>query len=166
MELGRNEIATSRFYSQEDVETPKTLTIKDADKVEVTEPTGEKKRVAVLVFAEPDSKYIRLTTTIFDTLAEMFGGTKTTDWIGKKVELYRDPNVMFGSKKVGGVRVRAANQTTYNLETLKAIREDCRAAGVKLESLNNADIDTPDKLREQIGRHRHMLEKALTDIPF
>ena len=34
-------------------------------------------------------------------------GVHARKWIGQTVELYRDPNVMFGGEKVGGIRVRA-----------------------------------------------------------
>ncbi len=33
-------------------------------------------------------------------------GPNLRDWIGKKITLYPDPDVRFGSKKTGGVRVR------------------------------------------------------------
>ena len=33
-------------------------------------------------------------------------GKDTTAWVGRKVELYCDPDVMFGGKKVGGIRIR------------------------------------------------------------
>ena len=34
-------------------------------------------------------------------------GVKATEWIGRRVELYCDPDVSFGKEKVGGTRVRA-----------------------------------------------------------
>lgn len=36
-------------------------------------------------------------------------GTRCRKWIGRSVELYRDPDVTFGGQKVGGIRVRAAS---------------------------------------------------------
>ena len=36
-------------------------------------------------------------------------GPHARTWIGRSVELYRDPEVMFGGVKVGGIRVKAAS---------------------------------------------------------
>jgi len=33
--------------------------------------------------------------------------TDSSKWIGRRVELYRDPDVMFGKSKEGGIRIRA-----------------------------------------------------------
>lgn len=32
-------------------------------------------------------------------------GTESDDWMGQKVELYKDPNVYFGKDKLGGIRI-------------------------------------------------------------
>jgi hypothetical protein len=37
-------------------------------------------------------------------LLESTYGRDSDEWIGQQVELYCDPNVMFGSKRVGGIR--------------------------------------------------------------
>jgi len=37
-------------------------------------------------------------------LIRLFQSKKKSDWLGKVVEVYGDPNVRFGSEKVGGVK--------------------------------------------------------------
>ena len=39
------------------------------------------------------------------TIAKMYG-VYLENWVGKKITLYVDPNVMFGREKTGGIRVR------------------------------------------------------------
>lgn len=34
-------------------------------------------------------------------------GTDSSQWVGRRVELFCDPNVMFGREKVGGTRIKA-----------------------------------------------------------
>ncbi len=43
-----------------------------------------------------------------NVLIDVLGSDETDDWIGRDIELYVDPSVMFGGKRVGGIRVRAA----------------------------------------------------------
>ena len=43
------------------------------------------------------------------TLIEVFKSDDTDNWLGRSFEAYFDPNVGFGGKKTGGIRVREAN---------------------------------------------------------
>ncbi len=48
-----------------------------------------------------------LNSTNGQIIAAITGSEETDNWIGKKIVLYDDPNVSFGGKLVGGIRVRA-----------------------------------------------------------
>ena len=48
-----------------------------------------------------------LNSTNGQAVAAITGSEETDDWIGRKVVLYDDPNVSFGGKLVGGIRIRA-----------------------------------------------------------
>jgi hypothetical protein len=52
------------------------------------------------------SKPMVLNTTNIQLIAQATGSDDTDDWIGKEVILYDDPNVSFGGKLVGGLRVK------------------------------------------------------------
>jgi len=41
-----------------------------------------------------------------ESIKAIVGSAETDDWIGAKMVLFTDPNVMYGGKRVGGVRVR------------------------------------------------------------
>jgi uncharacterized membrane protein len=42
-----------------------------------------------------------------DSIAQLAGSPQTEEWGGTALVLYFDPDVMFGTKKVGGIRVKA-----------------------------------------------------------
>lgn len=68
------------------------------------EEVGDGDRKPVLYFAGKD-KGLALNRINADTISSSFGH-ETDDWAGKIIEIYFDPNVYYGPKKVGGLRVR------------------------------------------------------------
>ena len=73
------------------------------DRVEIEE-VGDGERKPVLYFQGKD-KGLALNRINADTISSSYG-PETDDWGGQVVELYFDPNVYYGPKKVGGLRVR------------------------------------------------------------
>lgn len=101
------DLSTKQFYSKDDVEAgPIQVTIKGFRKTEVTND-GEVQKLSVMDVNESDRGVVLKTTTI-DQLKELFGTPGQA--VGKSVELYLDPSVVFGGKKVGGVRFRAPTE--------------------------------------------------------
>ena len=90
----------SNWLRQEDLDKPRLYTIKGADVAKV----GEDDRI-VLHFEDSDDELITNKTNL-SLLASFYGSTNTEDWEGKKVVLWRDENVMYAGKRVGGIRVR------------------------------------------------------------
>ena len=82
------------------------------------------------------------------TIIEEAYGPESDDWKGKIVELFRDPNVMMGSKRVGGLRVRIPNaKPAPTAETRvavdgaypwKQVVADAAAAGMSEAALKEA----------------------------
>lgn len=64
---------------------------------------GKKQRV--LAFAEVGQK-LGLNITNWDSIATITGKDDDDDWVGCKVELYVEPNVTFGNKKIPAIRIR------------------------------------------------------------
>lgn len=85
------------------------------DAVELVEPrtftidTGSRlgkrdgKTVAEIRLVEVDRVW-RPSKGMLDVLAACWG-TKADQWVGRRVTVYNDPDVMFGKEKVGGVRI-------------------------------------------------------------
>ena len=66
----------------------------------------EKKLAVTLI----DEQKVLLNKSNCQTLIELFKSANTDTWTGRRFELYHDPNVTFGGKRVGGLRVRAADE--------------------------------------------------------
>lgn len=71
----------------------------------VKAPDGTTSEEAVM-YLDSDERGLILNRTNWALLEEMTGKDDSDDWNGTSVELYIDPNVSFGGKRVGGVRVR------------------------------------------------------------
>ena len=101
-----NDLKQSKFLTQHDVDPPILVTIRGDRKVNVAMEGVDPDYRYTLIFDEVDKPLV-LNTTNGQTIAAMVESTKSKDWIGRKIVLYRDPNVSFGGKLVGGIRVRA-----------------------------------------------------------
>jgi hypothetical protein len=97
--------------TKEDFPTEARMRIDLVDPREFTDKeTGVvEKRVCVFFNASDKpvdlAKALVLNATNKDVLRKLFG-PETDEWIGKSVTLYSDPSVMFGGRRVGGIRVR------------------------------------------------------------
>lgn len=103
----------SKYLSAEDLKDPQTgqynsynLTIKSVTMEELGE---HKERKPVLHFHNSDRGMV-LNITNAIVLEGAYGGDSDY-WIGKAVTLYYDPNVMFGTKRTGGLRIQPLGQT-------------------------------------------------------
>jgi len=96
-----NEMYPSKFMSKDDA--PVVATIKNVVREEIKGDNGnEMKNV---VHFQGNVKPMILNKGNAVMLTEAYGDD-SIGWHGKPVEIYLDPNVMFGGKRVGGLRVR------------------------------------------------------------
>lgn len=102
----------SKFLKSEDVEAAGgevTLTISKVERKEYEDEAGKKEVKGVLSFSD-DERQLSLNVTNTNVLVTMYGGNDIDKhWIGKKVTLYVDPNVKYGTKIVKGLRIRNLN---------------------------------------------------------
>lgn len=96
----------SKYLGKEDVVRPLTVKIEQVTREEISDGNNGKEEKNVVWFAN-DMKPMILNRGNAECLGEMFGDDSDA-WIGKSVELYIDPSVMFAGKRVGGLRVRPA----------------------------------------------------------
>lgn len=87
---------------------PQTVTIKSVE-VETIGRGDDAKDKAVAYFGELGQALV-LNKSNIATLTELFKSDESDDWLGKKVVLFFDPSVMYSGKRVGGIRVRAAEE--------------------------------------------------------
>lgn len=102
--MKRSDAFPSTYLSKDDVAIPIILTIAEVQHVTLKGDNGDEQKVAAY-FVEPDSKPFILNNTNWMVLEDAFGEDSDL-WKGKSIELFKDPSVMFGGKRVGGVRVR------------------------------------------------------------
>lgn len=81
-----------------------TLTIKKVWLDNLQMRGGRKKKKGVLAFEETEKKLV-LGRENAEIIVGLYG-KYTSDWVGKRITIYPDPNVMFGTQKVGGTRIR------------------------------------------------------------
>lgn len=99
----------SKYLRKEDFDEDQVCTIKDC-RLEQIGKEAEAEQRWVLYFRERDKGMVLNVTTI-RVLEAAYGGD-TDQWVGNKVMVYVDPNVSFGGKVVGGLRLRTAKGKT------------------------------------------------------
>jgi hypothetical protein len=103
-----SEMIVSKFLRKEDFDEDRVLTIKGVKLEDMPGDAGDQKWV--LYFRE-EPKGMALNITTIRVLEQAYGGD-SDQWIGNKVKVYVDPNVSFGGKIVGGLRLRTPKVMT------------------------------------------------------
>lgn len=99
-----SEMIVSKFLRKEDFDEDRICTIKGVKLEDMPGDSGDQKWV--LYFRE-EAKGMALNMTTIRVLEQAFGGD-TDQWIGNRVKVFVDPNVSFGGKIVGGLRLRTS----------------------------------------------------------
>jgi len=180
--MKRSEAFPSSFLGKDDVLRPFHAVIKDVTLEQIKGEHGEEQK-AVMHFTG-NTKPMILNNTNW-LIIEASYGDETESWKGRPVEIYVDPNVMFGTKRVGGVRLRIpltsgiAPNTPVPVWTLDQAVQACVAAGITREELIqevkdrghagwNAARDTP-AIQAMIAKKQSADEsfaEAGAEIPF
>ena len=101
-----SEMRESKFLKQSDVGDGVLLTINGCAQHNVAMQGADPEMKWCLSFDEADKPLV-LNSINAQLCEKAFGSDDTDDWMGKQIVLYTDPNVSFGGKVVGGIRVRA-----------------------------------------------------------
>jgi hypothetical protein len=125
----------SKYISKADVETgPMRGTIEVVQPEEVGQ--DQDKETKPVLYLKGFPKGFIVNGTVWDQITEIAtekGIPEPDDsdnWVGLMIELYHDPSVRFGTKKIGGVRVRKPAAVT-------------RTAGARLQRPALPDDDIP-----------------------
>ena len=105
------EMKESKYLKKEDVGTGKLVTIASMEQQNVAMEDQPPDMKWVLHFHEYNKGMV-INWTNIQLIAKAVGSEETNDWVGKKIVVFEDPNVSFGGKLVGGIRVRAPRQTS------------------------------------------------------
>lgn len=107
MGLSFSSMRESKYLKKEDLDqdTGNLVTIKAYSRVDVSQEGEPPEYKYVVGFHEFDKPMV-LNTTNQAILAQIFGDDAEAS-IGHQVVVYNDPNISFGGKIVGGIRIRA-----------------------------------------------------------
>jgi hypothetical protein len=101
----------SKFLRKEDFDEDRVLTIKGLRLEDMpSDQSREPQQKWVLYFRE-EAKGMALSVTTIRVLEQAYG-SDSDHWIGNRVMIYVDPNVSFGGKVVGGLRLRTPKVRT------------------------------------------------------
>ena len=106
-----SDLKESKYLTQNDVEPAVDVTISGYDQVNMAKQGAPAEMKWVLSFTELP-KPLTLNSTNGGLIEAITGSGEFDDWVGKRIQLYRDPLISFGGKVTGGIRVRQAGSTT------------------------------------------------------
>ncbi len=93
---------------------------------------------------EGEGRAWRPPLTVLRLLIEAWGDDATT-WVGRRVELYRDESIRFGSDAVGGIRILRMSHLPGNKPlTVKLTMSRGRRASTTVDPLPDAPPPTPE----------------------
>ena len=95
----------SKYLKQSDVEYETEVTILKIGQINVAREDEQPEMKWAVRFQELKKPMV-LNSTNLQLLAKACDSEESDDWIGKKVTIFADPNVSFGGKLVGGLRVK------------------------------------------------------------
>lgn len=101
-----HEMMESKFLRKEDVGRGTLATVRSLEKQQV-QAQGEAPKTKWIMYFEELTKGLVLGPTTIGQCELAFASDNTDDWIGRKLVLYNDATVMFGTERTGGIRVRA-----------------------------------------------------------
>jgi len=117
-----NEMKETKYLKKEDCTPDKLVTIARVvqEDLSMENQPPEMKWVMFIqenIASDGTNKPFVLNWTNIQLCAQATGSENTDDWPGKKIVLFNDPNVSFGGKLTGGIRIRAAkNQPEQQLQ--------------------------------------------------
>lgn len=104
-----NQMMPSKYLKKEDVPQPALVTIRSFSQDNVAQQGQPEEKKWIMHFNEFENGLV-MNSTNLQLCAMALASEETDDWIGKQVVLFADPNVSFGGKLVGGLRIRAVRR--------------------------------------------------------
>lgn len=114
-----SDIRSSKFLKKDDVGEGVLVTIREVTKENVAKEGADPEIKFALTFQELDKPLV-LNSTNGQIIAQITGHEDDIEhnWPGTKIVLYNDPNVSFGGKLTGGIRIRAPRNMSKPVQDL------------------------------------------------
>jgi hypothetical protein len=101
----RKFVGNAKYLKKKDIPSPVNTSILWIKEEEVTAP-GKGTETRLVLYFDGLKKGLVLNTANAEALAEITGTDDYEKWSDIPIQLYADPDVTFGKKKVGGIRIR------------------------------------------------------------
>ena len=108
-DMNINDMKESRYLKKEDVGDGVIATIAGLKQENLAMENQPDEMKWVMSFRE-NLKPMVMNSTNAQLCAKALNSPETDDWTGKQVILFNDPNVSFGGKLTGGIRIRKNQQ--------------------------------------------------------
>ena len=131
--MKRSEAFPSNYLSKEDCTPPIIATIASLGRKTLKSDDGDETKT-VMNFREEQYKPLILNNTNWLICEDAFG-EDSDSWLGKKIELYNDPTVMFGKDRKGGIRIRIPQAVAAGPLTFDQAVALCATVGISKETL-------------------------------
>jgi hypothetical protein len=97
-------VGNAKYLKKEDIPSPINTSILWTKEEEVTAP-GKGTETRLVLYFDGLKKGLVLNTANAEALAEITGTDEYEQWSDVPIELYVDPDVKYGGKKIGGIRI-------------------------------------------------------------
>lgn len=101
-----SDMIPSKYLRSDDIEGEVVVTVKKIGQISMKERDGSETKKWAVKFEEYEQPLVLNKTNI--TRLTKYCGDDTDGWVGKKVTLYVDHDVQFGSDIVSALRIKAA----------------------------------------------------------
>jgi|SRR4029453_4902510 hypothetical protein len=98
-------VGNAKYLKKEDIPSPVDTLILWIKEEEVTAP-GKGTEIRLVIYFDGLKKGLVLNTANAEALLEITGTDDYEKWVDTPVQLYADPDVKYGGKKIGGIRMR------------------------------------------------------------
>ena len=98
-------VGNAKYLKKEDIPSTVNTSILWIKEEEVTAP-GKGTETRLVLYFDGQKKGLVLNTANADALAEIAGTEDYEKWLDIPIQLYVDPDVKYGGKKTGGIRIR------------------------------------------------------------
>jgi hypothetical protein len=98
-------VGNATYLRKEDLSEPVDTTLLWIKEETVTAP-GKDTKTRLVAYFDGLSKGLVINTANAEILAELTGTDDYEKWADTPVQLYVDPDVKYGGKKIGGIRIR------------------------------------------------------------
>ena len=121
--MKKGEAMPGNYLGKEDFPQDTLVTIKNVVMEEIKSESGSAQNKPVMYFSGASNPELDLNRGMvvnsgnWDVIEEISGHDDSDKWSGVSVVVYVDPSVMFGSKRVGGLRIREPKQSQATQNT-------------------------------------------------